>query len=427
MYRKDFLRNVITTGLFASAFPGYAKDILDAINHSDRYPSVRRITNGPKHHWFGYYDKMQIDSTNRYALGMQIDFEHRSPEKEDKIKIGVIDLQNGDSWTELGESRAWGWQQGCMLQWIPNTNGEIIWNDREGNRFVAHILNIHTGQRRKLDKPIYTLSPDGTWGVGLDFGRLQDLRPGYGYKAVPDPYKHMTAPEKTGIYRIDLRTGESKFIIPYSTCAKIPHKGEDVSEKWHWYNHLLISPDGERLVFLNRWRDSRDFADQGSGFVTRMFTADKNGGDLFTIDPSGYTSHFVWKDPKCICAWTRPDGYPDGFYELEDKSGGIKPVGKDVMVDNGHNTYIANKNNDWILNDTYPKGVNRLQTPYLYQVSKNQRIDLGAFHSGSEYKGEWRCDLHPRSSPDGKTVIIDSVHEGLGRQMYLIDISNIIS
>jgi Tol biopolymer transport system component len=39
--------------------------------------------------------------------------------------------------------------------------------------------------------------------------------------------------------------------------------------------------------------------------------------------------------------------------------------------------------------------------------------------------GEWRCDTHPRYSPDGTKVVIDSTHEGLGRQMYLIDVSSI--
>lgn len=94
---------------------------------------VRKITKGSKFHWFGYYDKLQFDPTSRYVLGMQVDFEHRSPTADDIIKIGIIDLQEGDRWTEIGTSNAWGWQQGCMLQWIPKSNSEIIWNDRIDN------------------------------------------------------------------------------------------------------------------------------------------------------------------------------------------------------------------------------------------------------------------------------------------------------
>ena len=54
-----------------------------------------------------------------------------------------------------------------------------------------------------------------------------------------------------------------------------------------------------------------------------------------------------------------------------------------------------------------------------------RRIELGSFHSPEEYTGEWRCDLHPRSSPDGRLVSIDSAHRG-GRQIYLLDIGGIV-
>ena len=107
----------------------------------------RPITAGPKHHWFGYYDKLQFDLSARYALGMEVDFEHRPPTPEDdRIRIGMVDLADGDRWVELGESRAWGWQAGCMLQWLPQSAHEIIWNDRVDGRFVCHLLNIATGQ-----------------------------------------------------------------------------------------------------------------------------------------------------------------------------------------------------------------------------------------------------------------------------------------
>ena len=108
----------------------------------------RAITSGPRHHWFGYYDKLQFDPSARYALGMQVDFEHRAPTPEDVIRIGMVDLSDGDRWIALGESLAWGWQAGCMLQWLPRSAHEIIWNDRIDGRFVSHILNVDTGRTR---------------------------------------------------------------------------------------------------------------------------------------------------------------------------------------------------------------------------------------------------------------------------------------
>ena len=168
----------------------------------------RAITAGPRHHWFGYYDKLQFDPSARYALGMEADFEHRAPTPEDVIRIGMVDLADGDRWIELGESRAWGWQAGCMLQWLPQSAHEIIWNDRVDDRFVSYILNIDTGQKRLLPQPIFTLSPDGCSALSIDFHRLEDMRPGYGYMGIRDPWYDVMAPEETGIHTVDLRTGE---------------------------------------------------------------------------------------------------------------------------------------------------------------------------------------------------------------------------
>ena len=88
-------------------------------------PPVRVITHGPKHHWFGYYDKLQFDPTDQLVLGMEVDFEHRSPRADDAIRVGMVDTADKGRWIELGQSTAWGWQQGCMLQWVPGSKATI--------------------------------------------------------------------------------------------------------------------------------------------------------------------------------------------------------------------------------------------------------------------------------------------------------------
>jgi len=396
---------------------------------------VRAITRGPKYHWFGYYDKLQFDPTDRYVLGMQVDFEMRSPGKDDVINLGFVDLQENDAWTELGNSRSWGWQQGCMLQWIPGSPSRVIWNDRRGDGFVSIIKDIKSGEEKIIPKAIYALSPDGVHAIGTDFARIQNYRKGYGYPGSRDPYKHQNAPEKSGIYKINLNTGASELILSYQEISKIPNNGKDISGKWHYFNHLLVSPDGSRFIFLNRWFEE-PIADEvlanpqaynkiRSQYTTRMFTAGMDGKDLFLLDPSGKTSHFIWKDPRHVTAWTQPLEKHSGFWEFRDKTRKIKQIGKDMMTQNGHNTYLAGTRGDWILNDTYPQRDTREQIPYLYQVSTGKKIELGRFYAPKEYTGEWRCDTHPRYSNDGKLICIDSTHEGKGRQMYLIDIHSL--
>ena len=132
-------------------------------------PPVRAITRGPQKHWFGYYDKFQFDVTSRLVLGNQVDFEHRSPRSNDRINLGYVDLQDNDRWTEIGSTLAWNWQQGCMLQWLPGSAGEVMWNDREGDAFICRILDVKA--RRQTHSPPV--------GVHRQPGRTLGPEPGF--------------------------------------------------------------------------------------------------------------------------------------------------------------------------------------------------------------------------------------------------------
>lgn len=387
-----------------------------------KIPEARPITCGPKYHWFGYYDKLQFDPTGRYVLGMEVDFEHRSPLPDDVIKVGMVDLQDNDRWIELGESRAWCWQQGCMLQWVPGTQSQVMWNDRQGERFVSYVLDVQTGAKRTLPAPFYTLTSNGKYGFAPDFRRINHTRPGYGYAGIPDPNRTVLAPADAGIWRLDLQTGENKLIFSIADAFSVPFPRHDFTTSIHWFNHLLVNTDDTRLEFLHRWRRPGRL-----GFDTRMLTIDLEGKNLHVVDDWGGTSHFIWRDPSHILAWAYHPSYGDAFYLYEDApqlttmDDKVQGVGIGVMIVNGHCTYLPG--NKWILNDTYPDE-NRLQNLYVYHVQSGERIPLGSFYAPEPYQGEWRCDLHPRFSRDGRTVCIDSAHAG-GRQMYLVEIGEI--
>ena len=387
----------------------------------EKLPPIRAITKGPRHHWFGYYDKLQFDRTGRYVLGCEIDFEHRSPKATDEIRIGMVDLADGDRWIELGKSSAFSWQQGCMLQWLPGSQSTVLWNDREGDHYVCRILDVATHQMRTIPQPIYAIDPTGTVAITTDFRRLKDTRPGYGYAGLEDPYVDQLAPSESGIWRVDLKTGEQRLIISLAEVALFGDSREAVRGAKHRFEHLLFNPDGTRIVFLDRF-DPPKKAPAVKG-KTRMLTASPEGKDLYVVDPPGSMSHFYWGDAEHILAWANPEGHTPGFYIFRDKTSEVAPIGAGIMTANGHCTYLPG--NQWILNDTYPDK-NRLQHPYLYHVSTNARTPLGHFYSPPEYSGEWRCDTHPRFSRDGKSVVIDSPHGGNGRQMYLIDIAGIV-
>ncbi len=388
-------------------------------------PPVRTITRGPRHHWFGYYDKLQFDPSDRFVLGNEVAFEHRTPAADDAVRVGMVDLVDGDAWIELGESRAWCWQQGCMLQWRPGSAREVLWNDRVDGRFVCRVRDVEAARERTLPSPIYAVSPDGRFGLSVDFARLQVMRPGYGYVGVEDPHGDELAPKDGGVVRVDLDSGARELVLSLADIAAIPHQGERLTGVWHYFNHVLISPDAQRFVVLHRWRalDPKTGRPRG-GFRTRMITAATDGGAVYVLNPAGLVSHFIWRDPEHVCMWTKPEGQPPGFYLYEDQARAVRPVGRGVMTRDGHNTYLPGRPS-WILCDTYPDRQRR-QRPYLLHVPTGKKHELGAFHLPPSYRGEWRCDLHPRASNDGRLVCIDSPHLGGGRQMHVVDVSAIV-
>lgn len=417
---------MLTRRHFLQSLSALSTAPLLAADSAAKFPPIRQLTRGPKFHWFAYYDKWQFSPDDRFVLCNQSTFENRPPQPDDVIKVGMIDLHEGDKWIELGESRAWCWQQGCMLQWLPGSQSEVIWNDREGDHYVCHILDTRSGKKRTLPHPIYAVSPDGAWAIAPSFSRLADMRPGYGYAGVPDVFASQLAPKERGIFRVDLRTGEQKLLISLADVAKFPFQSATPDQAKHWFNHLLVSPDGARFVFLHRWR-TRD-----EPHLTHMISSAADGSDVRVLIGSGFVSHFFWRDATHMLAYSKPKPLGDwGFFVYEDRpNGDCEEIGKGILIGDGHCTYLPGHDSRWVLNDTY-RDKNNIQHPHLFDTQANKRIELGEmpladeYLAGSRFK-EWRVDLHPRFSRSGRLVTIDSPYTGQGRQLHLINISGIV-
>ncbi|MDQ1256186.1 MAG: hypothetical protein QG656_782 [Candidatus Hydrogenedentes bacterium] len=380
---------------------------------------IRAITAGPRSHWFGYYDKLQFDPSGRYALGMAVEFDDRPNTPDDIIELGTIDIENGDAWTPFAETTAWCWQQGCMLQWIPGSASEVIYNVRENGQYKAVIRDVFTGATRTIPSAIYAVSPDGKRAVCPNFARLGTTRPGYGYYGIADPFAAELAPENDGIYAIDLATSEVRLLFSVSQVA---HFGMEfpAHEGKHWFNHLLFSPGGARFIFLHRWHHS---VEKTATWHTRMLTAAPDGSDLRIVADHEMVSHFIWKDPAQILAWSREPEKEDRFHLYDEASGESTVVGDGVLMRDGHCTYSPGK--QWVLTDQY-RDKDGMQPLMLYRPSDGRLEPLGKFYIPPSQTGEIRCDLHPRWSRDGKYVCIDSMHENNQRQIYLLDVSAIV-
>lgn len=400
----------------------YGEQGKEWLRKSEIQVPARPVTSGPKHHWFGYYDKYQTDPSDRYVLAMEVGFEHRSPKPDDEIKVGMVDLEDGGKWIELGSTRAWNWQQGCMLQWRPSHPDEVLWNDRENGRFVCRVLNIKTKKQRTIPSPVFTLSPDGKFALSLDFERIQDVRAGYGYAGAADRNRDVLAPADAGIYRVSLEDGGKELVVPFKEIAAIPYPLGDLSSYKHYFEALEMSPDGRRFAFLHRWVKPGEAA-RVSPLGTRFLTTSVTGGKVHVLNDSTMTSHFWWKNPGQLLAWANRPEVGNRFFLFEDKAEKSHSiVGDGMLTTDGHCSFLKNK--AWILTDTYPDRNHQI-TLYLFNTETRQKIILGKFFLDPSYTGEWRVDLHPRQSRDGKHVLVDCALGRDGRQILMLDISGL--
>ena len=87
---------------------------------------MKRIFQTPTdgHYFFGYYDKSPLNKDNSKILACKASFIDRMPSADDVLEIGYFDWKNSNEFIKLNETKAWNWQQGCMLQWLQNSESD---------------------------------------------------------------------------------------------------------------------------------------------------------------------------------------------------------------------------------------------------------------------------------------------------------------
>ena len=378
---------------------------------------VKRITpEDGSHYFFGYFDKYPWNKSQRYVLTHKINFMDRQPTGDDTAVIGMIDLQDDNKFIQLAETKAWCWQQGTMLQWLKDAENKIIYNDREGDKFVARILDVKTGEKQTICRPIYCLSDDGRYALSVNFARLDKERPGYGYAGITDPFEGIGHPEADGVWLVDLKENTAKLIISVDQIVKDFNRPV-MDNAASWFNHLLFSPDSKRFAFFHRWRE------EGGWHKTHMFTANIDGSDIYPLNLDDMSSHYTWFGNDKIINFANQFDHGWNYYEFTDHCKEVKIIGEEFFKkQDGHCSY----SNDckWMLTDSYPNPENgNKRSLYLMNLGENKVYEIGQFYADPSLPIPARCDLHPNWSRDCRTVCIDSIHEGF-RGVYIIDVSD---
>lgn len=369
-------------------------------------------------YFFGYYDKSPWDMTDRYILCMKANDTWSDVSPKETADILLIDTEKGendkDRVRKIAETKAWNVQQSCMLQWLgPDYRSKVLYNDYRDGKYVSVILTIATMEEKVISAPVYSVSSDGKFALTLDFSRLYNLRPGYGYYNVPERTKGVALPDTTAIWKVDLETGEVTDLLKYTDFANFQPRPEmQEASAVHKVNHIMLSPDGKRFMVLYRWFN-------GHRKYTRLITCNVDGSDMYVLSDDDMVSHCFWKNNSAILAFENKEKHGPGYYLMKDKTDRYIHCWSQFSND-GHPSYSPD--GSLIVTDSYP---DRARVASINLMDGDERrkenTTIARVFAPFKYDNDTRCDLHPRWNHRGDKICFDSVFEG-HRGLYVVDV-----
>lgn len=405
------------------------------------------------HYFFGYYDKSPLNRDNSKLLACKTSFIDRMPTKDDVLEIGYFEWQKSNKFIKVTETKAWNWQQGCMLQWLaPDYDKKIIYNDRVDNKFVTVILDIESSKKEILPMAYYAMSNDGKFVLCIDNERHYWFRGGYNYQGIESKEKKKPIDENDGIWYIDIRTKEIKQIITQKELLNIKPLS-NMKNTVHYVEHLMISPNNKRFCFLHRWKI------EDGGIYARFYTANVDGSDIYLLNDSGRMSHFCWRNDRELLGFGGMENSinklrkyknivkffikpflplyhkiigdrskirelitGDSYILFEDLTNKKIKIAPDILREDGHPSFCK-VDDSLMITDTYPNPNDEFKEELiLFNMLRNEIVSKLKLNHLEEFASSAvRCDLHPKWSHDGKYICVDTLDKGY-RSIYVYEV-----
>tara|TARA_B100001142_G_scaffold285863_1_gene300466 strand:+ start:1520 stop:2671 length:1152 start_codon:yes stop_codon:yes gene_type:complete len=375
--------------------------IFSEYNFLDDY-TVKKLGRGLFHYYVGYYDIDPLHEETAEILCHRIDAKFTKDIEPEYGDIGLISPLDGN-FTKLTETRALNWQLASRAQWL--NKDSIIFNDIENEMQVSKVLDITTKKIIKTyERPFWAISPNGRYGTSLNFQRIKQRRPGYGYKG------SNIDQEKERIVLFELNTGVNKFVFDLEEIFE--EINFDAKNNDPYLNHIAWSPCSTKLLTIFHYEDRIN--NKPRCVFPIVFDLSTNAWNL--IDTSGFFSHHVWLNDNDLLAYIEHKNNTK-FCIWNKKDGWIALNGSIPSTD-GHPSPVLE--NEKIIIDSYPNRLGKMRL-YLASVNPNHRFkEIGYVMNIAQYKGPLRCDLHPRFSNKHSTVICDIPGRN-GRRILIIE------
>ncbi|MBN4046416.1 hypothetical protein JYU02_00270, partial [bacterium AH-315-P15] len=384
-----------------------------------------------------------LSADDRYLLALKTNFIDHVPSAEDSADVGIFDLDTPSApFRKLGVSCSFNWQQGCMLQFLgPDYKSRVIYNDFSGNEYVSNIVDLETGETRAAGPAIYNVLPNGRQALTIDFARHHWCRRGYSYGNIQDQRKNKLIVPGDAISLVDLETGQSRQILSIEDMLRL-QPVSSMSGAVHYLEHMTANPAGTHFAFLHRWRHSE-------GIHSRLLVATVLGQNVAIINDSGRMSHFCWRDDTRLLGYGgianavnrlrkskvlirslfrfalpfyhklfRDDSTiakmltGDSYLEFDVETGETRLIAPSLRAEDGHPAML--KDGRHFATDRYARSkLGQDPELLLFDLTSEVVVARQQLRSMPEFdETPIRCDLHPRVSPSGRIITIDTMDRG---------------
>jgi hypothetical protein len=424
----------------STSFNFFERRIAQAL---DRFPGVRQWAKATyKRLNFLYYgspetpiqldERVSIQTPSEWAGGEDhgdpeyFGYYDKTPWTPDQDRL-LVHRMSGDGSLDLlvyeqdgivrrwAETHAWNLQQASMAQWT--SGGEnIIFNDVVDRRLVARVVSSG-GDERSIPWPVQVLHPYKPEYLSLNYRRLYRLRAEYGYAAAVHNFSPTARLDEDGLWTVNCDSGAAELTVSLSDLVGNDPRPEMEGAE-HKVNHALYAPDGERYVFMHRWLSD-------NGKFSRLYVSGPDGAAPRLLLDHRMVSHYSWEDETHLLAWARAPEHGDQYYRINVETGKRTVVGEGILNPYGDGHPSFSPDGRWMVIDTYPDRA-RNRHLLLFDRERNALVPVGQFFAPLSYSGPERCDLHPRWSPDGRSLSIDSAHEGR-RKSYILNLNELLN
>lgn len=384
---------------------------------------IKQVTSGEKHHYFGYIGQSRTipwNASERYILGLEIDFIDRMPEPQETANIIVVDASDNNRLIQVEKTHAWNPQQGTMFFWNPkNPESQFFFNDRDLTSGKVFTVLYDIESRKRMREYQFDHISIGNGGValngeyflGLNYGRLARLRQVTGYPQALDWSSSELAPENDGVFRVDIESGEARLLVSYRQMENLLTKAlGDLDHTGLFVNHTLWNRDSDRIYFFARagWSGS------GGKKINSPFSVRVDGSDL-KLHTTHIGGHPEWAEGSHIIGRS---GKNQVIYDVE-QSQIVGMLGTPSIFPDPEGDIALSPNGRLFVNG-FKMGNQNFYS--VYRRSDGAHVRSDGLDKGG-FGGDIRIDPAPRWNRQGNKILVPGIAPNGTRQMFCIEVS----